>query len=127
MKVHRLVIPPRSGFKKGNKLGIKGKPRGVGKHPFISTQLFKELEKWNDAEKMTNAEVIARLLVSHAMKGKQANVSIKAIQEIFDRTEGRSKMSLSLDQSPISQLSAKEIKRLHGQIRGKKKKGGDTE
>lgn len=78
------------------KKGASGNPAGRPKSVTLSEALRLELAKSNPKVKAdeTYAETIARLLVKAAATGKG---SIRAAQEIADRTEGKPRQSVEMD------------------------------
>jgi HPt (histidine-containing phosphotransfer) domain-containing protein len=81
--------------------GVSGNPGGRGK-ALITRALREELEApAEDSPTLTNAQVIARKLVSMAKSGE-----IQAIKEIADRAEGKPRQSVTLTMDTRERLEA---------------------
>ncbi len=86
-------------FPPGNKIGNRfkkgetGNPSGRPKLTRLTDALREQLAETNpDAPEETQAEQIARALISEAKTG-----NVQAIREIADRTEGKPKQAIDLD------------------------------
>jgi len=100
-------------FAPGNKLGNRfkpgasGNPQGRPKLTLLSEALRAELAAMmSDAGEQTYAEVIAKALISEAVKG-----NVNAAREIADRTEGKPKQAVDVD---LSIFDWRELARAHG-------------
>lgn len=94
-------------FQKGfdERRNLEGRPEGAKS---LSTQLREFLEttvKDDDGENTTFRDAIIKKLLQKAQKG-----DIKAIQEIFDRTEGKSKQSIEVEGDMKIQLTRRIVK-----------------
>lgn len=86
-------------FAQGNKIGNRfpkgesGNPEGRPKKTRLTDALREQLKESHPTKPdETIAELIAKRLISEALKG-----NVQAIKEIGDRTEGKPKQSIDLD------------------------------
>lgn len=89
-----LPPPEESQFKPGESGNPHGRPKGTKNLSTILKEML-ELETEVDGEKMTNKDAIIRKLMKKSKEG-----DMKAIQEVFDRTEGKSKQEIKLEGIP---------------------------
>jgi hypothetical protein len=64
-----------------------------------------ELEVEVDGVKMTNKDFIVTKLIKKSKGG-----NLRAIQEVFDRTEGKAKQEMKIDGLPDTMLTVKVVK-----------------